>query len=93
MVSDKMVEAGFKSVPSLDKFTGEFEIALQAGINAAWPKFDAEDPETWPQTEGLYLCMFDIGKIEIRGFKTELAHTWHLVQRYCDIADILPEES
>ncbi len=47
-VSDKMIEASQRSAGSATAFHADQ--VLQAGVNAAWTRFDPEDESTWPNS-------------------------------------------
>lgn len=76
--------------------------AINAALEAAWPRFNPDDPETCPKTEfapsGLpWMKLANDGSkiaVEFGIFNaeciTDVPITWKHVIRYCDPADILP---
>lgn len=96
-VSDKMAHAicGYFLYYPFAKLK-EF---LQEGINAAWHRFDPEDPETWPKSEyapsGLPWLWIKVenGAVLLntaRFIHPEFEYAVLNTVRYCDPADIMP---
>jgi len=104
-VSKKMVEAAKYHLSvdvtnyGLSAEVEDVDEALQAAINAAWTKFDKDDPKTWPNDEAvgiLVKCAEPPHGYEVCWFQDGTFYSTGIPVRepteYLLIADLLPSE-